>query len=168
MDCCNRPANFFSRWFSANYRELDGHGSRISRNALAGARPRPFYMSSYSHAGSTNETCRRIVDPPVRSDHESVDVDLWATRRWRERHLCAAFRKRQNVHRLVMINNCDLARVRPGICASYEAGSNGILTNVVPFLRIAFCTSQNVDRKSRAARLGHANHCVARLCQRRV
>jgi hypothetical protein len=47
-----------------------------------------------------------------------------------------------------MINNCALARVRPGICAFYEAGSNGILTDVVPFLRIAFCTSQNVIEKA--------------------
>jgi hypothetical protein len=47
-----------------------------------------------------------------------------------------------------MINNCDLARVRPGICALHELGSNGILTDVIPFLRIAFCTSQNVIEKA--------------------
>jgi hypothetical protein len=47
-----------------------------------------------------------------------------------------------------MINNCDLARVRPGICAFYEPGSNWILTDVIPFLRIAFCTSQNVIEKA--------------------
>jgi len=47
-----------------------------------------------------------------------------------------------------MINNCDLARVRPGICAFHEPRSNWILTDVIPFLRIAFCTSQNVIEKA--------------------
>jgi hypothetical protein len=47
-----------------------------------------------------------------------------------------------------MINNCDLARVRPGICAFHEPGSNWILTDVIPFLRVAFCTSQNVIEKA--------------------
>ena len=47
-----------------------------------------------------------------------------------------------------MINNCDLARVRPGVCIFYEPGSNWILADVIPFLRIAFRTSQNVVEKA--------------------
>jgi hypothetical protein len=47
-----------------------------------------------------------------------------------------------------MINNCDLARVRPGICALHEPGSNWILTDVMPVFRIAFRTSQNVIEKA--------------------
>lgn len=47
-----------------------------------------------------------------------------------------------------MIDNCHLARVRPGVCAFHEPGSNWILTDVIPFLRIAFCTSQNVIEKA--------------------
>jgi hypothetical protein len=53
-----------------------------------------------------------------------------------------------NVYRLVMINNCDFARVRPGICAFDKPSSNWILADVIPFLRIAFCTSQNVIEKA--------------------
>ena len=52
------------------------------------------------------------------------------------------------MYRLVMINKCDLARVRPSTCALHEPGANGILTDVIPFLRIAFCTSQNVIEKA--------------------
>jgi hypothetical protein len=47
-----------------------------------------------------------------------------------------------------MINNCDFASVRPGICAFHKPGSNWILADVIPFLRIAFCTSQNVIEKA--------------------
>ena len=47
-----------------------------------------------------------------------------------------------------MINNCDLARVRPGICGLHEPGSNWILTDVMPVFRIAFRTSQNVIEKA--------------------
>jgi hypothetical protein len=47
-----------------------------------------------------------------------------------------------------MMNDCDLARVRPGICVFDKPSSNRILADVIPFLRIAFCTSQNVIEKS--------------------
>jgi hypothetical protein len=47
-----------------------------------------------------------------------------------------------------MINDCYLAGIRPGICAFYKPGSKWILTDVIPFLRIAFCTSQNVIEKA--------------------
>jgi hypothetical protein len=47
-----------------------------------------------------------------------------------------------------MINNCDFARVRPGICAFDKPSSNWILADVIPFLRIAFCTPQNVIEKA--------------------
>jgi hypothetical protein len=47
-----------------------------------------------------------------------------------------------------MINDCYLPGIRPGICTFYKPCSNWNLTDVIPFLRIAFCGSQKVIEKA--------------------